>query len=232
LLGRSAFTGGPGASPKKIPGGDMATSKNKETKKPAKPRVSKLNVWFKFYTDDSNPLTYLNKTESARAAGYSQKNLNVLKSIGCQNFTKLNIRINQWLDEVGLSEACLKNKLASLLEARQVNLIKIKGEVEPGSLPPGAMVVAKSSVKAWKGRGEDVEPVDDGDTVVAIPVEALETQRRSLDMAFKVKALYAPEKIDVVDTRMVQALLNSLPPAVQAQVKAQIKAITAPKVKK
>lgn len=189
-----------------------------------KPRVSKLNVWFKYYTDDSNPRTYLNKTESTRAAGYRCRNNDSFRQVGCQNFTKLTSKINQWLDEFGLSEAYLKNKLISLVEAKQIVLTKVKGEVDPGSLPPGAMIVAKSSVMSWRGRGEDAEPFDEGDSVVAIPMEALETQRRSLDMAFKIKALYAPEKIDVTDTRMVQSILDALPSEISEKVKASIRA--------
>ncbi len=44
------------------------------------------------------------------------------------------------------------------------------------------------------GRGEDAEPYDDGETLLAINVADPEIQRKSLDMAYKITGEYAPEK--------------------------------------
>ncbi len=74
-------------------------------------KVSKINVWLRAYTDESNPSTFLNKAGSARAAGYKTTNVHSLKAIGHQNFTKLSILISAWLEESGLSDTVLKQKL-------------------------------------------------------------------------------------------------------------------------
>lgn len=125
----------------------------------AKERVSKLNVWFKHFINENCSTTFLNKTESVRRAGYKTKKENSLKSIGCENFTKLNDKISKWLDETGLSENALKIKLLSLMEAKETKFFAFQGEI--------------------------IEQVE---------VEAIETQRKTLDMALKVKGMNAPTK--------------------------------------
>ena len=46
------------------------------------------------------------------------------------------------------------------------------------------------------GDGEEMI-IDEGDTLLAINVADPEIQRKALDMAYKVKGLYAPEKREV-----------------------------------
>lgn len=91
--------------------------------------ANKLNVWLHHYLDQANPDTFLNKTESARAAGYKTKNPHRLGEIGYQNSKKLQNRINIWLDEAGLSEAALKEKLVELLFAKETRLFQKDGKV-------------------------------------------------------------------------------------------------------
>ena len=166
-----------------------------------KPRTSKLNAWFRAYTDEANQATFPNKTESARVAGYKTESENSLKSIGCQNFTKLNKRIDKWLDETGLSESALKTKIVSLMNGKQTIYHKVKGAVSPGDLPPGWRIVATSGIVMKAGRktdgDEEEEVFGDGDTLLACDIEFPELQRRTLDMALKVKGLYAAEKREV-----------------------------------
>jgi hypothetical protein len=164
--------------------------------------TGKQKPWLRAYLDESNPKTFLNKTAAARAAGYRCKNDNGFICIGQQNYLKLQDHIEKWLDEEGLSENRLKMKLLSLVEAKQHYFQKIKGHVKPEDLPPGVVIMSVSHKMSWAGKGEDAEPFDDGDTVVAIPVEALETQRRTLEMAMKVKGMYAPEQIKVEHTNL------------------------------
>lgn len=123
------------------------------------PRLSKLNLWFKHFTNESCRDTFLNRKESARHAGYKTNNEDSLRQIGCQNFTKLTDQIEKWLDEAGLSENALKIKLLSLMDAKETKFFQKDGEVTDQR-----------------------------------EVEALETQRRALDMALKIKGAYAPEK--------------------------------------
>lgn len=154
----------------------------------------KQRPFLRAYLDETNPETYLNALASAKAAKYKAKNDNSFGAIGCENLKKLNSRIEKWLDEEGLSAKRLKLKLLSLIEAKQTHFHKVKGHVKPEDLPPGVIVIAESNKIALSGKGDDAEPFDDGDTIVAIPTDALETQRRSLDMALKVRGEYAPEK--------------------------------------
>jgi hypothetical protein len=144
----------------------------------------KQRLWLRAYLDETNPDTYLNATGSAMAAKYKAKTYQSFGSIGSENFKKLERRVSEWLENEGLSDNKLKLKMLSLMDAKQIYFQKIKGAVDLASLPPGAAVVAQSM---------SVSPVDDGETVIAIPVESLETQRRTLDMAIKVKGLYAKD---------------------------------------
>ncbi len=140
-------------------------------KKPkAKIRPNKLALWLKHYLNEACSTTFLNKTESAKKAGYNATE-DSLRQIGCQNFTKLNDKIEIWLDEQGLSENALKAKLLSLVEAKETKFFS-------------------SPVKNENGIVTDI-------FVKEIEIEAIEIQRRSLDMAMKVKGLYAPERHEV-----------------------------------
>jgi len=125
-------------------------------------KVSKINLWFAHFTNSACSTTFLNRKESARAAGYKTKNDESLRVIGHQNFTKLTDKIEKWLDETGLSENALKIKMLSLLEAKETKFFQKDGEI-----------------------------------VTQVEVEAIEVQRKTLDMALKVKGLYAPEKHEV-----------------------------------
>jgi phage terminase small subunit len=91
--------------------------------------INKLNVWLHHYLDQTNPDTFLNKTESARAAGYKTKDPHRLGEIGYQNSKKLQKRINTWLDESGLSEAALKEKLVELLFAKETKFFQKDGKI-------------------------------------------------------------------------------------------------------
>ncbi|MBI9090157.1 MAG: hypothetical protein JEZ12_13155 [Desulfobacterium sp.] len=150
-------------------------------------RVSKLNVWLKHYLDESCSTTFLNKTASVRAAGYKTTNPDSLRNIGCQNFTKLSDKINEWLDENGLSEAALKMKMLGLLNAKDTKFQKIKGPVT-GELPDHVSQVATTVRIETDEQGK--EHFSDGETLVAIGTDAIETQRRTLDMALKIKGMY------------------------------------------
>jgi len=154
-------------------------------------RVSKLNAWFRAYIDQANPQTFLNKTESARVAGYKSKSEEGLRHMGCQAFTKLSVKIDKWLDESSLSEQALKVKMLSLMEGKQTIFQKVKGAVKQENLPPGWRIVTTGGTVKM---GEDGDVFGDGDTLLACDVEFPELQRRTLDMAIKVRGMYAPEK--------------------------------------
>lgn len=107
----------------------MAVKKRKYTKRGIKERPSKLNVWFRYYLDETNYQTFLNKTESSRAAGYKTKNEMSLANIGYQNFKKLEDTIKIWFDDVGLSENALKIKMLQLMDAKKTEFFQKDGIV-------------------------------------------------------------------------------------------------------
>lgn len=150
---------------------------------------SKIPLWYKHFTNESNRDTFLNKAGSARAAGYKAKNNQRFAEIGCQNSIKLKAQIAEWMDETGLSDEYLKGKLRCLVDAQKTIFQKIKGKPTEEQLTAGVQIVASTSSQV---AGLEV----DGETILSIPVEALEIQDRALDKALKVKGLYAPEVID------------------------------------
>lgn len=129
------------------------------TKKKKATRPNKRLLWFKHYTDESNPSTFLNKTASAKAAQYKCSTEESFRAVGYENFTKLHSKIEKWIEDVGLSDNRLKTKLLSLLDAKETKIFQKDGEV-----------------------------------IETREVEAVEVQRKTLDMALKVKGLYAPKK--------------------------------------
>ena len=119
-------------------------------------------LWLQSYLDESNPVTFFNKTGSARAAQYRCNSDAAFRAVGYQNFTKLHHLIDQWLDEHGLSEARLKSLLAEGLNCVETRFFTHQGKVT--------------------------------ETREVVP---LETRRRYLEMALKVKGLFAAEKHEI-----------------------------------
>lgn len=70
----------------------------------------------------------------------------------------------------------------------------MKGKVNGDDLPEGVTIIAESDRMSIAGQGEESMPYDDGETLLAVNVVDLEVQRKSLDMAYKVKGTYAAEK--------------------------------------
>lgn len=128
--------------------------------KPAR-KLDKSTIWLSYFLDSSNKATFLQRKSSALAAGY--KDGGSASVMGERNYIKFAKEINTWLDEVGLSENALKNKMLELMGATQTQFFASNGIVTDQREVP-----------------------------------AIETQRKTLDMALKVKGLYAPEKIEHV----------------------------------
>lgn len=152
-------------------------------------RRGKLFKWFKYYTDESNSVTFLNKAESARAAKYRTNSNASITSIGNQNFRKLQSKLTTWFDHIGLSDNRLRAKMVSLLSAKEIKFFQYEGVVTDQR-----------------------------------EVEALETQRRTLDMALKVKGAYAqagpPVQVNL------QVNVNRLGEALRSEIEHKSRAIT------
>jgi len=118
-------------------------------------RPNKLRAWLYHYLNEKNPETFLNKTAAAKAAGYCCANEDSFCAMGWQNFKKLQVEIEKWIDENELSNVALKNKLVSLIEAKETRFFAYEGKV-----------------------------------ISREEVNALETQRKALEMAMKVKGMF------------------------------------------
>lgn len=131
-------------------------------------RVSKINVWLKHFLNQKSTVTFLSKEQSARAAKYKCCSPESFRNVGSQNYRKCADKISKWLDENGLSENALKIKLLSLMEAKETKFFSAPTKDEDGNV-------------------SDI-------FVKEVEIEAIETQRKTLDMALKVKGMHAPTK--------------------------------------
>lgn len=157
----------------------------------------KLLLWLALYLDASNDKTYMNGTASAMAAGYKRSSYKGFGVQGSENLRKLAPRIQKWLDEEGLSENRLKLKLASLLEAKETKIKKIKGKLtedKPGDDDSNVRTIVTS----------------DEESIVGIELPALDIQQRAVDMGLKIHGSYNNDVnvnlgIDKLAERLAQA---------------------------
>ena len=158
-------------------------------------RVSLLNKWFKHFIDEGNRATYMNRSGSARAAGYKATTDESFRAIGYQNFTKLHERVSVWMEETGMSDNSLHQKFLQLKNAKETKFLKVKGYIDPKDLPPGITAIATSGLVIQK-EGED-DSFSAGDTLIMTETAALGIQRQILDMGYKIKGTYKPEEINL-----------------------------------
>jgi hypothetical protein len=147
-------------------------------------------AWLKAYLYQGTP-TFLNASASAKAAGYRAKTDDSFRAIGYQNRKKFEPTIAKWLDDNGFSEARLKTKVLELMDAKETVFQKLKGAVLQSSLPDRHRVVATSGTII---QTKDGDVYGNGDTLLEIDVQNYAVQVKSLDMALKIKGVYAPEK--------------------------------------
>jgi hypothetical protein len=89
--------------------------------------ATKRDVWLKHYLNDCCPATFINATESAKAAKYKCKDDKSFCSVGNENLRLLEDKISTWLDECGITENRLKIKLLSLLDAKETKFFAHDG---------------------------------------------------------------------------------------------------------
>lgn len=154
----------------------------------------KQRAWLRALLDQANPATFMNQSGAARAAGYKCKNDLDFASIGYQNSIKLQEHIAKWQDEVGLSDEALKTRLLKLMDAKETKFIKVKGAINQDDLLPGFFIVGTTGTIEWD---KDGKCYGEGDTILMVNMDALEVQRRSLDMGFKVNGTY--ESVPIKD---------------------------------
>lgn len=160
--------------------------------------TAKQKLWFRHYTDESNKTTFLNGVQSALLS-YNTTDYETANQIAVDTKKALAPHITKWLDEVALSEDALKTKVKSLMNAGETKFVKVKGAVMQEDLLPGQRIVCTSGVvkEEKNDDGEVTEVFGAGDTLIAIDMDAKETQRRSTDMAIKIRGMYAADKLEI-----------------------------------
>ena len=92
-------------------------------------RGTKRDAWLKAFLDEGNPKTFLNRTESAVAAGYNASSRQSFHCIGSENYRILKTQIEGWLDQVGLSEIAICLKIIKLMNAKKIKFITHQGVI-------------------------------------------------------------------------------------------------------
>jgi hypothetical protein len=134
-------------------------------------------VWLVAFLNEGSP-TFLNATASAKKAGYRARNDHTFQEIGHKCRLRYGREIAKWLDDCGYSETELKIKLCRLLEAKETIFQRMKGKVDQAALPEGHRVAA----------------ITEEDTLLEIDVAALSVQIKALELALRVKGLFAPDR--------------------------------------
>lgn len=158
-------------------------------KKGGRNPASKKQIWLKLYLDEGSA-TFMNATEASAKAGFKCRTRYDHTRNGHKMLKAWAPDIERWVDEHGLSDARLKAKLLGLLDAKKTEFYLVRGKVDQGDLPAGCRVYFAGVQEKGAGKSKNTET----HTLVAVDVEEPELQRRSLDMAFKAKGLYAPER--------------------------------------
>ena len=158
-------------------------------------RISKLNIWFKHFINERNRDTFMNRTASAKAAGYRANSEESFQNIGYQNYGKLEPKIKKWMDEEAMSESALHEKYLELKSAKETKFFKVKGYIDPSILPPGVTAIATSGLVT---QGEDGEnECSSNETLIMTQTDALHIQRQILDMGYKIRGTYKPDELKI-----------------------------------
>lgn len=150
-----------------------------------------VELWFLSLYFDKSKKTFLNAPEAVHEM-YPHKPTSYCGAMGHRFRSRLSQHIGQWLEEDGLSEIRIKEKLFKMLDVKTTKFQKIKGLVDKNDLPDGVRVVVTAMTNGKFGL--------DYETVVAIQADAPEIQARILEDLIKMKGLNAPEKIEIGGT--------------------------------
>lgn len=140
----------------------------------------KQRRWLKYYFETGN------QTEAARKARYNCKEDSEFRTIGSENYAKLNHLIEQWYDEHELSNAALKKKLIEGLDAKKKIFISngnketIEKEVDDFFIRKGYLDIAfrvKGGYAPTKVESEIKE--------TSVSIEELENENKRLEEMLK-----------------------------------------------
>lgn len=136
-------------------------------------------VWLKAFLNEGAP-TFLNATASAIHAGYKGNSRHSFQQIGFRNRVKFGPLIGEWLDDHGYSDNQLKIRVLDLMNAKETVFQRMRGTVDQAMLPEGHRVAA----------------ITEEDTLLEIDVAALGVQLKALELALRVKGLFAADKVE------------------------------------
>lgn len=144
-------------------------------------------LFLQYYFAKGKP-TFLNAPESAHQM-FPNKPASYCSMMGNRLRSRLAPHISAWIEEDGLSEARIKEKIFRMLDVKKTIFHKIKGDIKKEDLPEGARLVTTSEIKGKLGL--------EYENLIAIDVEAPELQMKILEDLIKMKGLNAPEKVEV-----------------------------------
>lgn len=116
--------------------------------------LTKKQYWLRHFLNKDNPRTFLNRTESAREAGYECQDDHGYSAVGCNNFKSYEKVIKKWMDEEGLSDVVLKGKLISLLDAKETKFFSFEGVVTDEREVEALGIQTKALDMALKVKGQ------------------------------------------------------------------------------
>jgi hypothetical protein len=160
-----------------------------------------VELWFLSIYLDRKGGAFLEPTKTVRLM-FPDKPASYHGGAGPRFRSRLSEHINNWLEEDGLSEVRLKERLYKLLDVQSTKFQKIKGQIDKSQLPKGAVVVTTGySLKTPEkrdGDGNIICPASyDVENIVAITVDAPELQIKILEDLVKMKGMNAPERIEI-----------------------------------
>lgn len=125
--------------------------------------TARKRLFLYHYLDQANPKTFLRVEAAALAAGYSAK---TAKAKGYKLRRECEAEIARWLDEDGLADTRLKEKLLQLLDAKETKFFQKDGvvtevrEVEALHIQKEALKLG-CQLKGWlvENKQADLQPL-------------------------------------------------------------------------
>jgi len=140
---------------------------------------------------------FLNSTESAIIAQYNCTTRESFAQLGDRLKRKFKDKILEWIEAEGISEGHIKLMVTALMEGRETVFQKVKGQINEEELPEGVKVISRGDEITHKTGIDGKLKTIFGETLIAIPVRNLMAQIKAVDMAIKLKGLYAAEKKNI-----------------------------------
>lgn len=83
---------------------------------------SKIDLWLHHYLDETNRKTFMNATQSAKAAGYNCSSEHSFQVIGHENLRKVVPQVNEWMNKAGITSNRIEAKLVKMIDATKTEV--------------------------------------------------------------------------------------------------------------